>query len=587
MRPNLKLMALMGLVAVTSVVLIAPFASSAVESNPAIAQHGPWSVATIARDSADWQVEAYKVDKNLVAWTERTTDGNKRRLYAYDGVSTRLLAGLDAADWQVPESDLGFYGLADGSFDVADGLVVWLQSDGHDREVFGWKGGDVYRISDNAYDDRHPATSRGQVVWTSYPPNQPYNLMHKDAAGWRVLASWHVLNYEFSGGKLYWLNKSGYEDWFRVFVSDQGKPPAAIGKGDDRPLTDYFLTDGAGSAAWEYSTKRWDWDKREVFHSIDGQTAYRDLQRDVPPNEIRLEDVEGNRLIMNDKDWFYQNLVKRTTAFELVNGNFEAIWQKPTLAKVRYMDGGFVHHRDIEGHNTLVYRTFAGDEHFVGDQAVLLDRFEADGAAAAGARVSGGGIIAFADMETTVIPGAATAMSLKVHDGEIAWVEGGLGQQTLRYATRTLWVGGPTELPQRTAGYLAKAEGSPTVYLLTPAGKRYVFRSEQQFYGWYENFDSLRVLPASVLANYQLAGGVLASPGSRLIRSADSPRVYVMGQDGKLHWVTSAEVLKEVKGQNWTASVDVVSPAVFADYEVTGVINVVWEYRAAVNGMRY
>jgi len=586
MKTNIISITKVGLVAAVMSVMILPLGAWAAESNPATNTYGPWSVANVASDSSDWRIESYKVDKNLLAWTELSVGGNQRRLYVYDGVSTRLLAGLDVNEWNVPQGDTGFYDQVSGAYDVADGQVVWLQWDGHDREVYGWSGESTYRVSDNGYDDRHPITSGGQVVWSSYPTNQAYNLMHKDATGWRVLASWHVLNYKFSGDRLYWLNKQSGENWFRVFTTENGKLPVTpIGKGDDRPLPDYFTVDGSGSAVWEFSTKRWDWDKREIFHSVNGASAYRDIQRDVPPNEIRIEDVDGNRLAMNDKDWFFQNLEKRTTLQEFINGFPLVIWNKPTLAKVRYMDGGSVRHREVsDGDNSLIFRTYAGAEHFIGFEAVVRDRFDADGAAAAGARV-GSDLIAFSEMETTVIDTEREVADLKVRDGEIAWIEGEYGNQTLSVATRMVWVGGPAELPRLTAGYLAKARDASTVYLIAGDGKRYSFRNEDQFRSWYQNFDSLRVLSPSVIATYQLAGGVLTRPGSRLIKSSDSPRVHVMGADGKLHWVTSAAVLEQEIGMNWVSYIDVVSPQVFADYETGNTVDTTWEYRAAANGL--
>jgi hypothetical protein len=112
------------------------------------------------------------------------------------------------------------------------------------------------------------------------------------------LASWHILNYAFSGKTLFWQNIQPNENWFSVYRND-GKNTFIVGKGDDRPLTKYFLVDGKGSAAWEYSTKSWEYDKRETFISYQGSPALRVLQRDVPPRNTRLEDTDGTSVIVN------------------------------------------------------------------------------------------------------------------------------------------------------------------------------------------------------------------------------------------------------------------------------------------------
>jgi hypothetical protein len=288
---------------------------------------------------------------------------------------------------------------------------------------------------------------------------------------------------------------------------------------------------------------------------------------------------------MNDKDWFYQDLEKRTTLEELANGLPKVFWNKPTLAKVRYMDGGSVRHREVSsGDNSLIYRTHSGSEHFIGFEPVIRDRFEADGSAAAGARV-GSGIVLFAEMQTTVVGTAREVRNIKVHDGAVAWIEGIPGNQTLSVASRMVWVGGPAELPRLTAGYLAKAANSPAVYLISKEGKRYTFQNEPQFRSWFENYNSMRVMSPITLSNYRLAGGVLTKPGSRLIKSSDSPRVYAMGVDGRLHWVLYGTVLDEVIGKNWVSYIDVVPPQVFAGYETGNTVNTVWEYRSAVYGV--
>ena len=165
--------------------LIVPFQARAAETPPVSGLVGSWSVTNLAADKDGWRVETFKNDRDLVAWTEVNDSSKQRRLYAYDGVSTRLLASLVLHDWEDP-TGAAFYDTVSGNFDVADGLVVWAQFDGQDREIYSFDGSQVQKISDNTYDDKHPITSRGRVAWTSVPGSS-YNLMVKDPAGIRRL----------------------------------------------------------------------------------------------------------------------------------------------------------------------------------------------------------------------------------------------------------------------------------------------------------------------------------------------------------------------------------------------------------------
>jgi hypothetical protein len=579
---NILKLAAASLVAAT---IVPGSAWAASASDPSPIRVGPWEAVTVAQDVGDWQIESYKVSRNLVAWAEISADGKQRQLYAWDGVKSRLLVTVGTSDWAVPTGEEAFYNPATSGYDAADGLVVWVQTDGHDREIYAWDGAKTFKVSDNSYDDRHPVTSRGAVAWTTQP-GASYELLYRPASGAvRKLATWQVQNYAFSGDNLYWINRRG-DEGFKVYVSIKGAAARVLGDGDDRPIRDYFFTDGTGAVAWEYSTKNWVYDKRVVWHSWNAvMGAYRAFVRDVPPAETRVEAVSGRRLTVNIKDWAYQDLEKRSMLLEENDGLVSSVWRKPDIAKVRYMDGGSVRHREqTTGNSSLVFRADAGGEDFMGIEYVIRDRFEAHGSAAAGARV-GTGLVAFAEGKTSVIPTDKEVASLKVRDGDIAWIEGLPGSQKLRFATRPMLVGSAASGPQWTTGFLAKEQGKGTVYLLARGGKRYTFRNEAQFRGWYANFASVRTLPASEIGNYTPAGSVLAKPGTRLVKSVTGPRVYVVGADGQLHWVTSGEVLVARYGKQWGKHLDILLAAQFADYRVAGdTVATEAQFLAAVNG---
>jgi len=559
--------------------LIVPFQARAAEIPPVSGLVGSWSVTNLAADKDGWRVETFKNDRDLVAWTEVNDATKARRLYAYDGVSTRLLVSLVLHDWEDPVG-AAFYDTVSGNYDVADGLVVWAQFDGHDREIYSFDGSQVQQVSNNTYDDKHPVTSRGRVAWTSVPGSS-YNLMVKDQAGIRRLDGFHVLNYAFSGPNLFWLNRLPNETWFRVFSND-GQRTDAVGEGDDRPMQKYFYVDGQGSAAWEYSTKNWAYDKRVIYLSESGAAARRIIQRDVPPNLLRIEAVRGGQVLLNATD-LLTSMYLSNTQLILSNGFSEKIITRQSLsAKARFVEGGLIRHLVPETASDLIFNGDRGGQDYVNYDHVILDRFESDGTMAAGALLKGG-VVVYAKGKAVNIPTASEVRILSVDGGNVAWIEGDLGHGILKSACQPLLVK-TSAGPKYLTGHLIKSATGPAVYLAATDGKRYLFTGESQFYGWYNDFRSLRNVSGASLAALPLGGNVLYRPGYRLIKTASSPRVYTVGEQGKLQWVTNAEILVLLFGQDWSRKMlDVVPESLLADYAFGSAVDSSSRFYMAVN----
>lgn len=556
---------------------IVPYGVFAAEVPAPTGTFGDWNVTTVAVSDLAWHVEAYKVDRGLVAWTEIDSTDTRRRLYAFDGVNTRLLADMAKTEWS-DDADYAFVEPVRGDFDVADGLVVWTMSDGRDREIYSFDGESVKKVSDNSYDDRHPVTGGGRVAWTSTPSGgSAYNLMIKDGSGVRKLAGWFVLNYAFSGRTLYWLNRLPSENWFRVFRDDGAT--RAIGEADDRPLRNYFLVDGRGSAAWEYSTKQWSYDKRRVYISPNGNDAMLVIQRDVPPNVTRVEDVDAGRVMLNVTDLLYTNLNERASLIDATPGLQATIFRKETPSKVRFMDGGYVRQREPSVNTGLVFRA-PTHEDFITLDPIIRELFEADGSAAAGAKV-GGGMVLYANGKTDVVPSTVEAASLAVKNGDIAWLEGSPSAAVLKYAAQTVLVKS-SGVAKTTSGRLVKAAGNAAVYLAAQDGKRYVFPNEGGFYTWYHGFGSVRVVAPQTLAAMPLGGDVLYRPGSRLLKAVSSAGVYAVGKDAAIHLISDESVARSVFGLDWKSRVDTVDDTVIADYSLGRTISADYMYYAAL-----
>lgn len=535
--------------------------------------YGPWRVIDVAKDGVLGEIEAYKVDRDLVAWTVRDEYTGKRYLYAFDGLETRMLGTIVVSDMKFSNN---FYGDVEGHFDVADGTVAWSQSDGHDQEIFAFYNGRVRQITDNDYDDVHPVTSAKRIAWTSYPGGA-YHLMVSDRSGTRSLATYHVQNYAFSGSNLYWLNRLPEEDWFRVFVND-GSSTRAVGKGDDRPIADYFISDGEGSVAWEYSTKQWSYDKREIFVSQGGKQAVRMLQRDVPPNVTRLEDLRDGMVLVNSYDMLTTKL--DDVQLLLSTGSVQqTVVSAVSMVKARFTDDAHVRHIVPENASPLIIRHDDGYETWMTLERIQYEVFDADADTIVAAKLENGGVIIYNDRESVIIPTDEKVRAVATRNDTVAWIEGEPGSSKLTVAVKRLLVGN-TGGTSRVTGQLVKSDEKTAIYLATGNG-RYVFPSEKEFYSWYGDFGSVRTLPASQVAAMPLKGSVLY-PADTLLKTPSSPMVYTVGEDGMLHWVSDGLVLESIYGSDWKVSVRDIPAAFMAAYRIGSSVSSLGGYTMAV-----
>jgi len=571
--------------AITAAVSLSPFAASAQTPGrqAALSEQGPWSVAVLASESDGYRIEAYKLDRDLVAWTELNEAKKERRLYAFDGRKVRLLASMPSGAWS---ETAYFYDAVSGSFDAADGTVAWVASDGHDREIYAWSGEEVFQVSSNGYDDKHPVVSRGRIAWTSSPGVQP-NLMVREPDG-RVhkVAQWHVPNYVFSGKNLFWIERrQDRPSAFQVIAHDGKGRLTAGGNADDKTLANYFVADGEGSVAWEYYPK-WDSEEHEYWHSLNGAKAVKLTRRHIAQHSPRLEDVNGPEILLNSKDWVY-SYNQRHLGNSLLKVRYDLQEQtemrRRELTKARYMSDGYVTHLVSETSSPLVMHN--GTDSYLSLDIVVHDVFDADGDAAAGG-VLGKGVLLYADKKATVVPTIRQVRSVAVKNGSAAWIDGGPGKGNLAFASRTVMV--RTQSGAKTVGgRLLKAKDGKTVYLAATDGMRYSFPGEGQFYGWYADFDSVQTVSKASLEKLPLGGTVLHRAGTRLLKLRTSQTVYAIGKDGVIHPITNDLAAREIAGHKWKERVDVVNDARLADYRVGRQVDGITAYNAELAGIRF
>ena len=121
---------------------------------------------------------------------------------------------------------------------------------------------------------------------------------------------------------------------------------------------------------------------------------------------------------------------------------------------------------------------------------------------------------------------------------------------------------------QISEGSVVKARGFSSLYYIGPNGKRFVFPNEQAYFSWYNDFSNISEVNVEDLAQFQLSGNVQYKPGVVLVKIQTDPKVYAVGQNGRLRWIKTEELAKKLYGDKWNFLVDDIPVVYFANYTV-------------------
>lgn len=119
-----------------------------------------------------------------------------------------------------------------------------------------------------------------------------------------------------------------------------------------------------------------------------------------------------------------------------------------------------------------------------------------------------------------------------------------------------------------TSGSLIRTPETSTVYYCGRDGGRYFFQNESTFFSWYDDFDDVEFVSADVMASIPLRGVVTYKPGTVLVKLLSVPKVYAVGADGTLRWITSSTAAATLYGDNWSTLVRDLPDSFFPAYQL-------------------
>ena len=100
-------------------------------------------------------------------------------------------------------------------------------------------------------------------------------------------------------------------------------------------------------------------------------------------------------------------------------------------------------------------------------------------------------------------------------------------------------------------GTLIKGASWSTVYYVDYANVRRPFLDTQTFYTYASSFDSVIDVEDSYLSNFTIGAPMVPMAGTVLVKIQSVNKVYALGAEGELHWITSESLASSLYGSNW------------------------------------
>ena len=128
------------------------------------------------------------------------------------------------------------------------------------------------------------------------------------------------------------------------------------------------------------------------------------------------------------------------------------------------------------------------------------------------------------------------------------------------------------------SGDLIRGETYSSVYYYGEDGFRYVFPNDKIYFTWYEDFNEVKWISDTSLANIQIGGNVTYKPGVKMLKINSDPTVYAVSLGGTLHAIASESVASQLYGSAWNKQIDDVADGLFGNYAMESEIELASQY---------
>ncbi len=108
------------------------------------------------------------------------------------------------------------------------------------------------------------------------------------------------------------------------------------------------------------------------------------------------------------------------------------------------------------------------------------------------------------------------------------------------------------------------------VYLIGADNKKYIFPDSKTYLTWYDGFWLVQKVSLEELDLYPDGGAVTYRPGTKLLKHADSNKVFAIEAGGVARHIPTAAIASELYGANWTSLVQDIDPGIFVSNYTEG-----------------
>ena len=98
-----------------------------------------------------------------------------------------------------------------------------------------------------------------------------------------------------------------------------------------------------------------------------------------------------------------------------------------------------------------------------------------------------------------------------------------------------------------------KISGDSRVYLVLDDTAFWI-TNEEVYFTWFNSWADVTTVSATAFSSYKQGGQATFAPGTRL-KLAGDPKVYMVGSDNKLHWITTQLIAYNIYGQEWNKDI--------------------------------
>lgn len=98
-----------------------------------------------------------------------------------------------------------------------------------------------------------------------------------------------------------------------------------------------------------------------------------------------------------------------------------------------------------------------------------------------------------------------------------------------------------------------KTVGSSRTYLVLD-NEAYWIQNDSVFFSWFDSWSDTETVSSAEFNSFDYKGDAFYAPGSRLKLVGD-PKVYMVGTDGKLHWITTQLIAYNIYGPSWNKGI--------------------------------